>query len=727
MPASLGTRTPAIHTLLLCDLVASTQLVERVGDATAADLLARHDRLARDLMSTFRGREIDKSDGFLVLFERPIEAVRFAIAYQAELRSLGTAFASAMTSRVGIHLGEVVLRENAPEDVARGAKPLEVEGLAKAIAARVMSLAGDGRILLTRVAYDVARRASVGTEEGSPLQWAVHGRYRLAGVEDLVEVCEVAEPGAATLQPPESSEKARRADDEDTRQTAAGAAAVMATAASPAEPVLAVLAFDNLSSDPEMQFFSDGVSEEIIQRLSRGAKLKVIGRTSSFQFRGERKADAARSLHCSHVLDGSIRRAAGRVRISAHLVEASSSTTLWSDRYDRGLEDIFAVQDELSESIAGALHQAFSSFSTRAVDPAVYDLYLRASPKSYAPDELRADVGLLEVVTERAPHFAEAWGRLAYLRAFLHLYLPFADRAASAGLVASEAARALALDPQNVDALTGQLFVVPPFGRFVEIDALIERIRRAPASGDGRRYVGWTLRTMGRVRESLEETEREYRLDALDPMSANGLALARMAAGRVAEAVPIYEDLVARVPDMSFPVSSLLRAHAFQEDWAAVDRLLELAAKRQLREFQDGLPFIRAKRDPTPENIEGIRGALETHVARTGCVDVSRLVYAAHLGLVDDAYRAAETARLGPAGTRDDIMGPDAYRTALLFQAGMPEMRNDARFPRLCARLGLVEFWMATGKWPDCAGEVPYDFEAECAKVRDVPKEEFGF
>ena len=178
----------------------------------------------------------------------------------------------------------------------------------------------------------------------------------------------------------------------------------------PAESLLAVLPFDNLSSDPEMQFFSDGVSEEIIQRLSRGAELKVIGRTSSFQFRGERKAEAARALSCSHVLDGSIRRAAERVRISAHLVEASSLTTIWSDRYDRGLEDIFSVQDEIAENIAAALDQAFASFSTRAVDPTVYDLYLRASPKSYAPDELRTHVGVLEVATQRAPRFAEAWG-----------------------------------------------------------------------------------------------------------------------------------------------------------------------------------------------------------------------------------------------------------------------------------------------------------------------------
>jgi adenylate cyclase len=430
-------------------------------------------------------------------------------------------------------------------------------------------------------------------------------------------------------------------------------------------------------------------------------------------------------LSCTHVLDGSIRRTDGRVRISAHLVDAFSSRTLWSDRYDRGMEDIFAVQDDISESIAGALDREFSRSATQAVDPAVYDIYLRACPHSYAPDELRTSVGLLEVVTQRAPRFGDAWGRLAYARAWRSFYQPFADRPASAGQVAIEAARALEIDPTNADAMAAQLFTLPAFGRFLEGEAALERLRRAPGSAHGRTYIGWYLRTTGRVRESLEETERAYRLNALDPMTANTLALARMAAGRVADAVPVYEDLVVRVPDMSFPVSSLLRAYAFQQDWAAVDRLLHLAAKRELREFQDGLPFIRAKRDPTPENIEAWQSAFEANVRRTGGADVAQLVYAAHLGLVDLAYRVAGTGCLGPTGTSTDIMGPDGYRTSLLFMAGMPEMRNDPRFPQLCARLGLVEFWMRTDKWPDCADEVPYDFRAECARVRHIPKDEF--
>jgi TolB-like protein/DNA-binding SARP family transcriptional activator len=109
------------------------------------------------------------------------------------------------------------------------------------------------------------------------------------------------------------------------------------------EPLLAVLPFDNLSSETEMAFFCDGVSEEILGRITRGSRLKVIGRTSSFQFRGADKAQAGATLKASHVLDGSIQRAGGRVRISAHLLEAATGANLWSDHYDRSLEDIFGA------------------------------------------------------------------------------------------------------------------------------------------------------------------------------------------------------------------------------------------------------------------------------------------------------------------------------------------------------------------------------------------------
>ena len=338
-------------------------------------------------------------------------------------------------------------------------------------------------------------------------------------------------------------------------------------------------------------------------------------------------------------------------------------------------------------------------------------------------------MGLLEAVTERAPHFVEAWGRLACLRGFQHQYLPFAERAENARRVVREASYALSLDGQNIDALTGQCMVQPPYGAFGELDAYLDRLRQAPGTGEGQRYIGWFLRLTGRVNEALEEAARVYRLDRIDPMSINMMALAYMAAGRSAEAAPLYEDLVDRIPGMSFPISSLMRAHAFLGDWAAVDRVMDLARSRPLREFQDTIPFILAKRDPTARRIDDWRSAFSADMARTGGVDVARMVYCAHLGLVDDAYSAADACRLGPAGGADDIMGPDGYRTALMFQADMPELRDDPRFAGLCARLGLVDFWIASGKWPDCASDVPYDFQAACLAARDTPREPsaYGF
>ncbi len=610
-------------------------------------------------------------DGFMLEFGSSLAAVEAALelAEKCEPRV-----------RVGVHVGDVVVQRNG-----------DLLGHGVNVAARLMARSSPGGALMSA---DVRRMIRGPVAE----RLVSCGALQLDKMSDTIEAFALA----------------------------AVASAVLAVRPKSTEPVLAVLPFDNLSTDREMQFFSDGVSEEILQRLSRGAGLKVIGRTSSFQFRGERKGEAARALHCSHVLDGSVRRAGGRVRIAAHLTETASHTTLWSERYDRSLDDTFAVQDEISEAIAAALDQTFTRFSTKASDQAAYDLYLRASLKSYAPDELRTSVELLEQATGRDPGFAEAWGRLAFSRVWLFFYQPFAERPRISALVGREADRALALDPQNVDALLAKFFVIPPYGRFLEADAALERIRRVP-SPSSELYVSRQLRAVGLVREGAEAAERAYRLNALDPLYANLLALAIMATGRVRESVPILQDLIARQPDMSFPVANLMRAYALLGDWPAVDRLLDPAANRPLREFQEGLTFIRTKRDPTPENVGVMRSALQEHVKRTGCVDVSRLVYAAHVGLVEEAYAAVENAHLGPRGTADDATGPDAYTTGMLFWHGLREIRHDRRFVKLCARLGLVELWLATQKWPDCANEVPYDFRAECKMARGVPKEPFGF
>ena len=172
------------HALLLTDVVDSTQLSLRIGDAEMARLWAAHDRAARDLISRWHGREIDKTDGMLLLFEAAADAVGYAMAYQAALKQL----APPLEARTGLHVGPVTLRENSPADVALGAKPLEVEGVAKAIAARVMSVALGGQILLTAHA-----RQSL-SAEGLRLQ--SHGHWRLKGMDEPIELFEVGDVNA---------------------------------------------------------------------------------------------------------------------------------------------------------------------------------------------------------------------------------------------------------------------------------------------------------------------------------------------------------------------------------------------------------------------------------------------------------------------------------------------------------------------------------------------------
>ncbi len=211
VPDPSGSGGSVLKTLLLTDLVGSTRLTEQVGDQRASEIWARHDHRARELLARQGGREIDKSDGFLLLFDRPSEAVAYALAYHRALEALSHELGVELRARAGIHLGEVILRENPPDEVARGAKPFDVEGLAKPLAARVMALAQGGQTLLTRGAVDLARRAAVGSDTGETLQWLAHGAYLLAGIDEPVELFEVGVPGLAPLSAPPDSEKGKRA------------------------------------------------------------------------------------------------------------------------------------------------------------------------------------------------------------------------------------------------------------------------------------------------------------------------------------------------------------------------------------------------------------------------------------------------------------------------------------------------------------------------------------
>jgi class 3 adenylate cyclase len=192
-----------VRALLLTDVVDSTRLAEALGDAATAELWAAHDRVARDLLASCRGREIDKTDGMLLLFEAADDALAYASAYHRALKSLPLP----LNARAGLHVGPVILRENSSADVARGAKPLEVDGIAKPTAARVMSLAQGGQTLLTADARQ--------TLAGTPARLCSHGHWVLKGLAEPVELFEAGDAETLLDAPPDGDKGYRvvRVDD----------------------------------------------------------------------------------------------------------------------------------------------------------------------------------------------------------------------------------------------------------------------------------------------------------------------------------------------------------------------------------------------------------------------------------------------------------------------------------------------------------------------------------
>ena len=208
--AELAPSPPLLRTLVACDLVESTALTEQLGDRSVADFMHQLDRQARDLVERHHGIEIDKTDGFLLMFDRPVQGIAFALDYQRLLHDLSLSEFLPLKARIGIHVGDVVLWRNAPSDVARGAKPVEVEGLVKPVAARLMGLALPGQILMSGVARALALRAQDELKTEFPPEWRMHGRYVFKGVAEPVPVFEIGETGIAPLRSPAYSSKAFR-------------------------------------------------------------------------------------------------------------------------------------------------------------------------------------------------------------------------------------------------------------------------------------------------------------------------------------------------------------------------------------------------------------------------------------------------------------------------------------------------------------------------------------
>ncbi len=191
--------SPILRVIFFSDLVGSTDMKRRLGDAGAARLMSRHDSLFRYLLSQYRGREeAQTGDGFFATFDLPSDAARFALAFQDALRRWDEGEAPA--ARVGLHLGEILTLDGSDKKLV---------GLAVDLTSRVMGLAEGGQILMTRAVFDSVRQQLREGFGDRPLRWLSHGPYSLKGIDEAVEVCEVGAEGLAPLRMPNESEKAR--------------------------------------------------------------------------------------------------------------------------------------------------------------------------------------------------------------------------------------------------------------------------------------------------------------------------------------------------------------------------------------------------------------------------------------------------------------------------------------------------------------------------------------
>jgi TolB-like protein len=494
------------------------------------------------------------------------------------------------------------------------------------------------------------------------------------------------------------------------------AAETPAVARSPVEPLVAVLAFENQSGDPDFMYFSDGISDEILHAISQKTPLKIIARSSSFQLRGAEKsaANVAAQLGATHLLDGSVRRNGARVRITTQLVECASQTMLWSDRFDRELSDVFALQDDISQAVAIALKSRFAGRDIGSVDPVVLDLYLRA--RDLRPDRLAYDARLLGEALERAPDFVPAWEALMYDLAVQARYggNPEKSRNHLAQMeVAAE--RALALDPETVVPFRVRAMTAAHCGAFAESERLINLcLARGASDPLDLIHAGGVASDVGRNRLALDYAQRAFELDPLNQVTFTVRAIYRLGVGNWAEARDQFDEGVRRWPDGGFLRSSAMVCAVQAEDWERVD----LWARAPGDPGVDGpwietlVAFAREARVANPGLATQFLASQKALLESTGLVALSHLGRLCQLGLADEAFALVEASDFTPYFSTGTRLAPPDVGLSCLFCVDQRDLRADPRFLRLCTKLGLCDYWVRSGNWPDCADEVDYDFRA---------------
>jgi TolB-like protein/class 3 adenylate cyclase len=413
--------------ILAADVVGYSRLMEKDEPGTMAMLKARRKQVLEPLVARHQGRIFKiVGDGVLVEFGSAVNAVRCALELQHSMAAANADLPEVrrVVLRIGVNLGDVLVEGS------------DLYGDGVNIAARLEAIAEPGGILVSGTTYD-----HVGTKIN-------------AGFDDL---------GAQTLKNIAQPVRAYRVIDTPV-------VTVAATKTISAKPSIAVLPFTNMSGDPEQAYFSDGITEDIITELARDRSLLVIARNSCFQFRGPSVDIAAvrQGLGVRYIVEGSVRKAGGRIRVTAQLIDAVTQSHLWAERYDRDIQDIFAVQDEVTRAIVatlrGRLVATGAELSRRkpTKDWVAYDYFLQGRDCDYHYD-VRRSIDFFRRATELDPDYVHAH---AWLATHLCMRYLLDDRLETVEEAAVHAQRALTLDENDAYAHDSMGWVALRRGQF---------------------------------------------------------------------------------------------------------------------------------------------------------------------------------------------------------------------------------------------------------------------
>lgn len=531
--------------ILAADVAGYSRLTGLDEEGTHVRLRERLRGLADPKISEHRGKVVKHTgDGVLAEFGSVVDAVRCAIEVQRGMAEQNATMPQVkrIEFRIGIHVGDIIVDDN------------DIFGDGVNIAVRLEGIGEPGGVCIS----DDAQRQVRGK---------VDFAFEDMGPQNLKNIVEpmrawrlrmnASGSAAAPIEPPPV---------ESTQALAL-----------PDKPSIAVLPFENMSGDPEQEYFADGIVEEIITALSRFKWLFVIARNSSFTFKGRAVdiKEVGRRLGVRYVLEGSVRKASGKVRISGQLIDALTGTHIWADRFERDLTDIFALQDEVTVAVVSAIQprllQTEIAMATRRrpENLTAYDCYLRARQQFYS--STREAVAETIRLADRALELDPRFGLVAALAGASHMQNVLWGYAADPQFGRKEAVRlcrlALSLDDSDADILAWAA-VISAF-MVGDYESAIELADRAVALNPNS-YQAWgcrghVYRVAGLPEEAVRSFERAIRMSPVDPLlhvAFAGMGLAFIELGRFGEAIVAGKKALRQNPSFSAAYRCLASAFA---------------------------------------------------------------------------------------------------------------------------------------------------------------------